>query len=134
MTIDLPLWAAVKPEDPAFLVVPSTDLEQRFKAFHEKNPHVYRRIEEKALELARAGRSRIGIAELVEDLRYDPSLRSAGEAFKLNNSYRAFYARLLVHRQKSLEETIQLRKQTHTSSAPWMLDPDYRLGRRLDNE
>lgn len=132
MTDELPLWASVKPEDPAFLVVPSTELERRFKAFHKDNAHVYARLETRALELARSGRTRIGVAELVEDLRYDPTLRSKGEAFKINNSYRAFYARLLVHRQPSLEEVIQLRKQTHADPPAWANDPDYLSGRRVD--
>lgn len=132
MTSDLPLWAAVKPQDPGFLVVPSTELEKRFKSFHEANPHVYTWLEEKALELVRAGRSRIGVAELIEDLRYVPSLFTKGEAaFKLNNSYRAFYARLLVHRRKELEPVIQLRRQTNATHK-FLADPDYQAGRRFD--
>jgi hypothetical protein len=78
---------------PTWLAVPSTDLEKKFAEFHRRNPHVYAALEQRALALVDLGRTRLGIAELVEELRYDPRLTTQGDTFKLNNSHRSFYSR-----------------------------------------
>jgi hypothetical protein len=50
---------------------------------------------------------------MVEELRYSPQLVTYGDhEFKMNNSYRAFYARLLIHRNPSLAGVIETRRQT----------------------
>ncbi len=123
-TNTLPLFAAVapkafdgRPEDPSFILAPSTPLERRFADFHRTNPQVYRELNAKAVKLLESGRSRIGIAELVEELRYDYRLRSEGDAFKLNNTWRAFYSRLLVYKDLRLDGVIELREQTHVRNA-----------------
>ncbi len=108
-TSDLPLFASVTKQTP--------ELEWRFRAVHAANPQVYRRLEEKALDLVKQGRTRIGIAELVEDLRYDFTLRTTGEPFKLNNSHRAFYARMLIQRRPELAAVVETRKQKSLEAA-----------------
>lgn len=110
----LPLFAGeAEIVEPTWLTSPTSALEHRFAAFHRANPHVYDAIERKAMALVTLGRTRLGIAELVEELRYDPRLVTKGEHFKLNNDYRAFYARLLIHNHSSLASIIGLREQTH---------------------
>lgn len=104
--------------DPAWLTHPSTSLEKRFAEFHRKNPLVFRRIRETAIRLVTSGRTRIGIAELAEELRYDPTLSTTGDGFKLNNSFRAFYARLLLHQLPTLlAGKIETRVQKHRKAA-----------------
>src|SRR3954470_15226635 len=109
----LPLFSG-EPEgvEPTWLSNPTSSLEQRFAAFHHANPAVFIAIEKKALQLLDSGRTRIGIAELVEDLRYDNSLKTSGDQFKLNNSYRSFYARLLISQHSKLASVIGTREQT----------------------
>lgn len=110
--------SAARPDDPPFLTNPVTELERRFADFHRSNPGIYAEIERKALQLANVGeRKRIGIAEIVEDIRYDYRATSKGDAFKINNSWRAFYSRLLLHRNSSLASLIGVRKQTHYQGA-----------------
>jgi hypothetical protein len=71
-------------------------LEREFQEFHAENPQVFRELERRAAALVRAGVRRIGIALLYESARYDYAIRTTGEPWKLNNSHRAFYARLLI--------------------------------------
>lgn len=70
---------------------------QSFERFHRENPHVY----ESLLRLARKWRerrpnSRCGIGMLYEVARWDLALSTEGEPLRLNNNYRAYYARLLM--------------------------------------
>lgn len=122
-----PLFAAaIRYQDPPFLTNPATELERRFAQFHYANPAVFAEIERKALSLADVeGRTRIGIAEIVEDIRYDVRFMTrpdqypvhGGKGFKLNNNFRAFYARLLIFRHSRLASVIGTRKQTHYEGA-----------------
>jgi hypothetical protein len=68
----------------------------RFEAFHRDNPHVYVKLRELARTVART-RRRIGIAALFERLRWWAAFETVDvPPFKLNNDYRAYYARLLM--------------------------------------
>ncbi|MCE5247924.1 hypothetical protein LLG88_13505 [bacterium] len=72
-------------------------LEREFLAFHEANPHVYRKLAELAVAAKATGRGHFGIGALFERLRWWSRFETDGtDPFKLNNNYRAFYARLLM--------------------------------------
>ena len=88
-------------------------LEQQFEAFHAENPHVYSALRHLALDAARHGR-RLGIGMLFEVLRWQYAMTTTDEAseFKLNNNYRAFYARLLMEREPELQDYFETRTQT----------------------
>lgn len=118
---DAPLFAmAAEPDgspNPAWLVAPSDDLEKAFRSFHELNPEVYASIEASALAAHRAGVTRIGIAKIVEDIRYRGDMPTAGGVFRINNNHRALYARLLVFRHPELESVLATRAR-HEPAAP----------------
>lgn len=84
-------------------------MRERFERFHRKNPHVYDALRRMSLAMARAGR-RCGIATLYETLRWR-YLWTAGDDFKLNNNWRAFYARLLMEREPELDGFFDVREQ-----------------------
>ena len=96
----------------SWLQYPASEIERAFVAFHRSNPQVYAGIERLALELWRKRRPpRIGIAMLYETLRYTTLLQTEGDAFKLNNNFRALYARLLVDRWPELAGVVELRER-----------------------
>ena len=97
--------------DPSWLVWPRSRLERRFAAFHAANPHVWAEVERRALALHRAGARRVGIALIFEAMRYDRLVTTTGEPWKMNNSYRALYARLLIARHPELAEVIEVRRR-----------------------
>ena len=80
-----------------------------FAAFHACNPHVYDELVALARRLRARGIDRYGIAGLFEVLRYDYTLRTGGEPFKLNNSYRAYYARMIMANESELAGLFELR-------------------------
>lgn len=92
-----------KPEPP-----PPT-LAERFAAFHAQNPGVYQRLRELALDAVRRGRRRLSISQLYEVLRWQVSLETKGDEFRLNNSWRSFYARELMASEPELEGVFELR-------------------------
>lgn len=109
---DLPLGraAAVRP-GPDFLVNPVTKLDHAFAEFHAAHPELYREVERRAIALNDAGAPHIGLAMIFEAIRYDAAVRKDWEAYKCNNSWRAYYARLLKYDHPELREKIETREQ-----------------------
>ena len=87
-----------------------TDLVEGFLDYHADNPHVYTRLVTMARTLTRLGHTRIGMGMLFENLRYDHMLKTTGYPFKLNNSFRAFYSRLIEAQNPDLEGVFTMRR------------------------
>jgi hypothetical protein len=87
-------------------------LRDKFQDFHEKNPHIYSALERMSLESAANGQ-RTGISKIVEELRWNSNLSTKDDnsPFKINNSYRAFYTRLLIERHPQLITVLETRAQ-----------------------
>ena len=85
--------------------LPKDKLTKKFEEFHANNPHVY----EALVALARRFRERrrdaqTGIGMLYEVLRWEYYLNTTSDdEYKLSNSYRAFYARLIMQNEPDLE-------------------------------
>lgn len=109
MIVQPDLWTAAA--DPPWLQWPTTKLERRFAEFHKRNPHIYVELERRALALVGKGAHRIGVKALWEVLRYDAAVRSDDRPWRLNNSYTALYARLLIARRPELAEVIETRER-----------------------
>ena len=86
-------------------------IEERFTRFHEANPHVYKALRDMALSLKRRGIQHYGIAALFEVLRFSSMMQTAGDGFKLNNDYRALYARRLMEEEPELAGFFELRQR-----------------------
>jgi hypothetical protein len=70
---------------------------RRFLAFHHANPHVFAALERLADDHVRQGTKRLGIKAMVERARWDATLETtAPHGLKVNNSFTAYYARLLA--------------------------------------
>ncbi|WP_263730004.1 hypothetical protein [Cellulomonas sp. SG140] len=70
-------------------------IQTSFERFDRENPKVYERLVELAIEWL-ATRPRVGVKMLWEVLRWETSLRTAGDEFKLNNNFQSRYARKLL--------------------------------------
>ena len=87
-------------------------IEERFESFHRENPHIYDELLFMALRLKHRGRKRYGIATLFEVLRYKKDIESTGSAgFKLNNDFRALYARRLMNNEPELRGFFEIRRR-----------------------
>src|SRR4051812_35558197 len=105
------LFTFADPRFPSWYLAPQSDLERRFVMFDRANPRVYAALERLVLKEVAAGAKRLGIAKLAEQLRADPDIATQGDAWKINNSYRALYARLLIHRHPELDGVMECRER-----------------------
>ncbi len=91
--------------------LPALTIDQQFRAFHRANPHIYGNLKALALNAKRRGQ-KFGIGALYEILRWKYAERTTGDAtFKLNNNYRALYARLLMDREPELDGYFETRSR-----------------------
>lgn len=75
----------------------------KFLEFHQENPHVYRVLVRLAREWVEStGRKKLAIKTLYERARWEIAMSTKDADFKLNNSYTAFYARLIMDQEKDL--------------------------------
>jgi len=85
-------------------------IERAFDKFDADNPWVYVQLRDMALQLRRTGRDSYGIAALFEVLRYEHATKTVSDdGLKLNNNYRALYARRLAQNEPELLEFFKMR-------------------------
>ena len=86
----------------------------KFRDFHTRNPVVYSTLTALARRARAAGRRELGIACLWERMRWELFVETDtpndGEPFKLNNNFRAFYAREIMQREPDLNGFFRLRE------------------------
>lgn len=82
-----------------------------FENFHRNNPHVYEVLVRLTRQwVSRFGREHTGIARIYEAARWEIAMSTDDPTFKINNNYKAFYARLIMRREKDLDGLFKLRK------------------------
>jgi hypothetical protein len=67
---------------------------KKFCSYHAHNPNVYQAFKAKTLATIRKGFLHYGAKGIFELIRWETGISAAGDCFKINNSYTAFYARL----------------------------------------
>lgn len=130
MTVSAPT-APVREPWPEFPGLPfffngNDPLVQSWWRFHRKNPHVYTRLKVLALRTKAKGLEHYGIAALFEVMRYE-SLTTAGEPWKMNNSYRALYARLLEYEVPQLNGFFRMSRLRDKRRVRMTEHPEVRL-------
>lgn len=95
---------------------------ERFEAFHALNPHVYDALVSLARRfIAATGKRKLGAQRLVEIARWDMELATKGEEeFEINNTYRAYYARLIMWQEPDLHDVFDLRHAPEPDA--WIAD------------
>jgi len=89
---------------------PDLTIAERFAIFHAANPHVADALEALAAEWLAAGNAKVGAKALVERLRWESGIRTAGDTYRINNSFVSLYARLLIERHPSWADHIETRE------------------------
>jgi hypothetical protein len=87
-------------------------MQEQFEQFHTANPWVYDLIVSMARDLHERGRKKIGIAMLIEVMRwqYWRTTNDANSDFKINNNYKSRYARLVIEKNPDLSDMFELRE------------------------
>lgn len=86
-------------------------LAERFEAFHAANPHILGALIKLARRCKAAGWNRASMNQFFERLRWDYAWQTKGDSYKLNNSYRAYYARLVMAVADDLDGFFEIRAQ-----------------------
>ena len=85
-------------------------ISERFAEFHTANPWVYEALVALARDEVAAGQTRVGVSYLVEVLRWHYRKRTVStDGLKINNDYRARYARMIAAREPDLAGVFELR-------------------------
>ena len=88
-------------------------IELEFKQFHADHPEVYMQLVKLARSWQANGSAKLGIATLFEVLRWNSHINTAKDGgYKLNNNYRALYARLIMKQEPDLTGLFELRERT----------------------
>ena len=78
-------------------------LKAKFKIYHEENPHVYEGFEKYAKQLANTKVSVLSANRIYERMRWESDI-SGNDLFKLNNNYKAYYARLFMYKHPNIQK------------------------------
>lgn len=92
---------------------PTSTIQERFEAFHRANPSVLKVIISIARELRNAGMSKFGISLVYERIRWLYAIQTHGDDYKVNNDFRAFYARVAMCLCEDLDGVFDIRAQTN---------------------
>jgi hypothetical protein len=82
----------------------------RFEEFHRQNSHVYRTLVRLAREWVNTtGNRKLGISALYERARWQLAIETSDADYRLNNSYRAYFARLIERQEPDLADLFETR-------------------------
>jgi len=87
-------------------------IQGRFLEFHAANPQVYENLVELAYAAKDAGFKCYSINSLVERLRWHYNIDIRTDGFKIDNSFRANYSRLIMQQEPGLAGFFHTRIQT----------------------
>lgn len=88
----------------------SNDIQDRFEAWLEENPHVWQLIRRYAYRVLESGRERFGIAAIVERVRWEIEIETTGDPFKINNDYRSRIVRKLIQEDSRFDDLFETRE------------------------
>jgi hypothetical protein len=81
-----------------------------FYKWHNKNPFVWKAIENIFLDKAKNGQKRIGLKEIFEELRQTIIKEKNDDEWKLNNNWTSAYARILAFKYPELSHFLEIRR------------------------
>lgn len=91
----------------------SASFDERKRAFwewHKANPRVWEMFEKFSLEAVSRGRKQISHWLIINRIRWETSIVTTGEDFKISNDYIAFYARLWRARYPEHKDLFTIKK------------------------
>lgn len=72
-------------------------IQQKFEEFHANNPQVYQAFRDLAIQVKKSGKNEFSSAMIFERMRWTQMIETeGGDGYKINNNFRAYYARKLM--------------------------------------
>lgn len=75
----------------------SEDTKRKWWAWHKANPHIYELFERFTKEAMSHGHKKLSAWLIVNRIRWETSVVTKGDYFKISNDFIAYYARLFMH-------------------------------------
>lgn len=85
-------------------------IQQRFEAFHSKNPWLLVELEKLAIQMGADRGRKMSIETLVGKIRWDYDIATKGDAFKINDHFTSRYVRLMIERHPAWADVFTLRR------------------------
>lgn len=88
-------------------------IEQSFREYFKKNPHIYREFEKRAFQLIKAGNKKISSKMIINNIRWSVATKeidTTNESYAINDAYTPYYARVFVHFHPQYADRFELRK------------------------
>lgn len=87
-------------------------LREKFERYHAENPHIYHLFLKYTAEARAAGMTRYSANAIFERIRWHLNIeKPKDDTFKMNNNYRAFYARKLMEERTEFAGFFETREQ-----------------------
>ena len=83
---------------------------KKFEMFQKDNEHILFKLIELCERAVFSGRTKLSMNQMFEVLRWDYSLKTNAQDFKLNNTYTAYYTRLIRKLRPELGNLITLKE------------------------
>jgi len=93
------------------------DIDARFADFHNTNPQVFELFVKFAREWKAKGHQRGSAEAIMQRIRWEVATQTHGDKFKVNDHFRARYARLLVEKFPEFEGFFEFRKNISVDEA-----------------
>lgn len=73
------------------------DTKHKWWAWHKQNPHVYQLFKRFTIQAIDAGHKNLSAWLIINRIRWETSIETKGDDFKISNDYIAYYSRLFMH-------------------------------------
>jgi hypothetical protein len=94
-------------------------IRQRFKDFHQNNPHIFEEFEKLALKAIRKGRRTLSAWMIINAIRWNGDVVINDESFRINYFYKAYY-RLFVEKYPEHRDKFNFRNLRNEQSGPYI--------------
>jgi len=88
-------------------------IEEKFRAYEEKNPHVYEEFKRNTLELAKAGVKKTSAWLVINKMRWDSMLSVESFDYKIPNDFIGVYARRFMKQYPQYDGIFTIKSSKH---------------------
>ena len=83
---------------------PNVTQKQAWWDWHKANPHVWELFERFALEAVKSGRKHFSHWLIMNRIRWETSISTTGDDFKIRNDFIAYYARFFMVKHPNIRD------------------------------
>lgn len=87
-----------------------SDLKQKWWEWHKENPHVYELFKHFTMIAIKRGHRNLSAWLIVNRIRWETSIETKGNDFKISNDFIALYARLFMKEHPEYDGFFRIKK------------------------